>query len=375
MKKNKQILILIIALMVVVGLFGILNNQSHDTGVIKVGFIGSLTGVDPSYGESMKGGVEIAVDEINRNGGIKGKKIEVVYEDGKCIDSKSAISAFQKLYNVDGVRIIIGGGCSNEVSSISKLVNDNKVFLISSGATSPDIAGSSKYIFRNSPNDTESSRQLAGRIIQDGFNDIAIVSDNSDYSVGFKKTFLNEFNKIGGNVVGDVVVQPNQSDYRSDILKLKSINSKAILVNPNVPKTAGLLVKQIREAGITSKIYLSYSATPEFFKIVGDLADDSTVINLPKVSGEKSSEILNVFESKYGHKTVYEYNTVAAYDAVIVIKDAISIVGSDPEKIIDYASKNKFTGALGKFGFNDQGDISGMKFTFLKVKGRELLEI
>jgi branched-chain amino acid transport system substrate-binding protein len=375
MKKHKIIAIFIAVILVIVTIVWLNTSHVSDSNTIKIGFIGALTGADPSYGEAMKGGVEEAVIEINSNGGINGKKVEVIYEDGKCIDSKSAVSAFQKLTGVDRVKVIIGGGCSNEVSSIIKLVDSNKVFLITSGASSPDISGSSKYIFRNSSNDTEMSRQLSNQIISDGFKDIAIISDNSDFSSGFRKSFMNEFGKIGGIVSSDVIVQANQSDYRSDIAKLRASNPKAIFVNPAVPKTAGIIVKQMKEAGINSKIYLTYMATPEFFKIAGDNADGATVIDLPKVSGNLAYNILTKFENKYGHKTVYEYNTVAAYDAIMVIKEALSKVGDNPDKMSGYVATHNFSGGLGNFSFNGQGDISGMKYTFQIIRGHELVKI
>jgi branched-chain amino acid transport system substrate-binding protein len=374
MKKHKIISIFIAVILIVVWI-SVGMSGSNDSNTIKIGFIGALSGADPSYGEAMKGGVEIAVEEINTQGGIDGKKAEVIYEDGKCIDSKGAISAFQKLNDIDHVKAIIGGGCSNEVSSITKLINDNKVFLISSGASSPNISGSSKYIFRNSSNDTEMSRQLSIKIVEDGFKDIAIISDNSDFSSGFRKSFVNEFGKVGGVMNVDIIVQAGQSDYRSDITKLKASNPKAIFINPAVPKTAGIIVKQMREAGLTSKIYLTYMATPAFFNIAGDSADGATVIDLPKVSGDLSQDILTKFETKYGHKTVYEYNTVAAYDAMMVVRESISKVGYNSDKIVNYLSSQNFSGGLGNFSFNNQGDVSGMKYTFQIIKGHELVEI
>jgi branched-chain amino acid transport system substrate-binding protein len=377
MKKYKIIwisIVVVLAMAVVIAVSGGVDS-SNNSDTIKIGFIGALSGADPSYGEAMKGGVEIAVEEINSQGGIGGKKVEVIYEDGKCIDSKSAISAFQKLNDIDRVKAIIGGGCSNEVASITKMVDSNEVFLISSGASSPDISGSSKYIFRNSINDTESSKQLAIQIIKDGYNDIAIITDNSDYASGFRKSFINEFDKVGGVVSVDTIVQANQSDYRSDIAKLKAVNPKVIFINPAVPKTAGIIIKQIKEAGLNSKIYLTFMATPAFFNIAGDSADGATVIDLPKVTGDLSRNILTKFETIYGHKTVYEYNTVAAYDAVMVIKEAIVKVGYDSNKISNYLSKHNFSGGLGNFSFNDQGDVSGMKYTLQIIKGHELVEI
>src|SRR5438309_1367757 len=80
---------------------------------IKIGFIGPLTGDGAVYGEPYRNMVVMAVEEINKAGGVDGKSIEVVYEDGKC-NGKDGANAAQKLVNVDKVQVIIGGVCSSE---------------------------------------------------------------------------------------------------------------------------------------------------------------------------------------------------------------------------------------------------------------------
>ena len=99
MKKYKIIwisIVVVLAMAVVIAVSGGVDS-SNNSDTIKIGFIGALSGADPSYGEAMKGGVEIAVEEINSQGGIGGKKVEVIYEDGKCIDSKIIIRTIQSM--------------------------------------------------------------------------------------------------------------------------------------------------------------------------------------------------------------------------------------------------------------------------------------
>ena len=101
-------------IVVVVGLvwWGVSKN-SGSGNVIKIGFIGPLTGDAAAYGESAQNIVQLAVSDINAAGGVSGKQVQVIYEDGAC-NGTTAADAMQKLANVDGVQAILGGYCSAE---------------------------------------------------------------------------------------------------------------------------------------------------------------------------------------------------------------------------------------------------------------------
>ncbi len=115
--------------------------------VIRIGFVGPLTGEVATVGENAKIAVQVAADEINAKGGVKGKKIEVIYEDGKC-NAKDATSAGTKLISVDKVVAIIGGLCSGETLAIAPLAEKAKIPLISYASTNPKITEAGDYIFR-----------------------------------------------------------------------------------------------------------------------------------------------------------------------------------------------------------------------------------
>src|SRR3989344_6415480 len=88
-------------------------NEQNFNGSYKIGVMLALTGDAATYGLPEQQAIKIAADEINSKGGINGKKIEIIYEDGKC-NPKDGNAAAQKLINVDKVKVIIGGSCSGE---------------------------------------------------------------------------------------------------------------------------------------------------------------------------------------------------------------------------------------------------------------------
>ena len=129
------------------------GKEAGGENTIRIGSVGPLTSDLAYIGENMKAAVELASDEINSAGGIKGKKIEIIYEDGKC-DPKEAANAANKLINIDKVTAIIGGLCSSETLAMAPLAEKSKVILLSAGSTNPGITNAGDYIFRNVPSDS-----------------------------------------------------------------------------------------------------------------------------------------------------------------------------------------------------------------------------
>ena len=153
--------ILIILIVLVVGYF-LAQGSAPEEGddIITIGFIGPLTGDAVSYGEPISNGVRMAVDDINQAGGVNGKMLEVIYEDGRCTN-EDALNAAQKLVNIDGVKMIIGGACSGETLAMLPVTEAAGVVVISPSASSPDLTGAGRFFFRNSPSDAEGGRKLA----------------------------------------------------------------------------------------------------------------------------------------------------------------------------------------------------------------------
>ena len=175
-------------------------SEPVSTEPIKIGFGDAAT-----YGVDEKNATALAVEEINNAGGIKGRSLEVIYEDGKC-SGKDAATAAQKLINIDGVKIILGGACSGETLSIAPIAEQNKIIIFSAFSSSPDITKAGDYIFRNSPSDLDVAKGYAQFIVsRGGYKNIAIISENTDYAGGVKKVFNEEIARLGGKIVADEV--------------------------------------------------------------------------------------------------------------------------------------------------------------------------
>ena len=122
---------------VLVIIFGI-TQVKRGAGEIKIGVITALTGEQGKYGESSQKGIDMAMEEVNINGGISGKKVIAVYEDSQG-DPKLAVSALQKLISADKVFIMIGALASSDILAMAPVAEKNKVILLASSATAPTI--------------------------------------------------------------------------------------------------------------------------------------------------------------------------------------------------------------------------------------------
>ena len=164
-----------------------------------IGAMDALTGVAESYGNPLHQAKLLAVEEINAAGGINGRMLELIVEDSKCA-AQDAITAYNKLTDVDGVKIILGTTCSGSMLGAAPLAEKDGVVLLSASATSPDIAVAGDYIFRTAINDLQLGTDIGNTLWVDGARKIATINESTDYAEGARSTAVARFEELGGSV-------------------------------------------------------------------------------------------------------------------------------------------------------------------------------
>jgi branched-chain amino acid transport system substrate-binding protein len=368
-----------IIVVVAVGVVGYLVSKGPSEPVstepIKIGFIGPLTGDAVSYGESIRNSIALAVEEINSAGGIEGRTIEMIYEDGKCT-GKDAVSAAQKLVNVDKVKIIIGGVCSGETLSILPITEPVKVLILSPSASSPDLTGAGKFFFRNNPSDADGGKALA-KLIMEKYKKAAIISENTDYAQALGRVFINSFGAIGGEVVANESFAPGTKDFRSILAKIKAASPHAIVINTQMGIASGIIVNQVKELAINTPLYgTTVLAGTNAIEIAGKNAEGILLIDVPGLSDDnpKAVKFLSDYKAKYGETTL-EFYLGAAYDDVYILAQAISKVGIDTEKLKDYLSAINYNGVIGTYSFDENGDLVGIEYAIKQIKDGKAVEV
>jgi ABC-type branched-subunit amino acid transport system substrate-binding protein len=128
------------------------------------------------------------------------KKLKIIYEDSKC-NGKDASNAIQKLININKVQFVLGGFCSGESLAAEPIATANKVALFSPGSSSPKLTNISKYFFRNYPSDDSQGFALAEASKEKNWKKVAVIQEQTDYSVGLYQSFNTKFSDLGGEIV------------------------------------------------------------------------------------------------------------------------------------------------------------------------------
>lgn len=355
----------IIAVVIAVGI--ILASGIQFTGMfvsepcIKIGFIGPLTGGPSLWGQSSLDMINIAAEEINRNGGINGKRVVIIPEDGKC-NSQEAVTAAQKLIHVDGVKFILGGHCSPETAAIAPILEENKVFGLAGISTATGILDDYEFAFRTSPPNLEQARLIAKLSVEKyGIKNIATLTEQTVYAKSITDDFVSAFKELGGNILIEEEFQPNKVEFKTELLKINNKKPDAIFVSPQSP-TAGIAIwEEINKLGIDLKltgnsVFVSKKIKSETFGFLPESA--FSVVTFVDPNLEKTKDLINKYRSTYGRDVPYNLFFVgAAYDGVYMLKEALEECGEDPACVKEHFPKIKdWEGSVATFSFKENGD-------------------
>src|SRR3990167_8306667 len=290
-----------------------------DSGPIKIGFLGPLTGDAAPYGVDTLNGVKLAVDEINAAGGVKGRMIELIAEDSRCTGADSA-SAAQKLINVDKVVAIVGGGCSGETLAAAPVAEAAGVVMISPLSSSPDVTMAGDFIFRNYPSDALKTKAMASLLLEEGFTKLAMISENTDFAQAFRESLKKDLGE--DSVVFDEVVDPGTKDFRTLITRLKDLEFDIFFPNGQSDAAIAAMMQQLREQGLLQQA-ISHDVADSI--TLGTLAPEAVegmyIVNVP-TAGE-GGEFQKTFDQKFGGAQATIAFAAHSYDATKVLAKAI----------------------------------------------------
>ena len=337
----------------------------------RIGAMDALTGPAESYGNPLIQSKQLAVEEINAAGGINGRMLELIAEDSKC-NAQDAITAYNKLTDVDGVRIILGTTCSGAMLGAAPLAEDEGVILLSASATSPDIAGAGDYIFRTAINDNQLGIDTGNTIHVDGHHHIATITESTDYAEGARRTTVARFEELGGHAVASEGFTSDITDFRTQLTKLIAAQPEAVYLAPQTEFSAGTIMKQLRELGFEGPIYAETVATgPESLQIAGEAATGmKAIIPNPELSTEAGMNFLANFEARYGRVATIPWFQASGYDDVYIAAECLAVTGDDQDTDGFRDCLNNLTrdGAIGdNYGFDENGDLTGLGNVVVQV--------
>lgn len=344
---------------------------SDREGPFVVGAMDALTGVGESYGNPLHQAKLLAVEEINAAGGVNGRLLELVVEDSKCA-AQDAIAAYNKLTDVDGVRIILGTTCSGSMLGAAPLAERDGVILLSASATSPDVASAGEYIFRTAINDLRLGVDIGNTLWADGARTVATISEATDYAEGARRTAVERFEQLGGAVVAAESYPSEAVDFRSQLTKLLASSPDAVLLAAQGEASGGTIVKQARELGYRGPIYSEIVPTaPEALGIAGDAATGlKAIIPNPDLTSAAGKRFLESFKARYGTVASLPWFQGSAYDGVYITAHCLKQTNDDQDAdgFRDCLNSLAWSGAIGdNYRFDENGDVAGLSNVLVEV--------
>ncbi|HEY9072863.1 MAG TPA: ABC transporter substrate-binding protein [Desulfobaccales bacterium] len=349
---------------------------------IKLGTVLRLS-IGAEDGIPARRGVEMAVNEVNKAGGINGRQVELIVENEK--DSPAeAVNAVKKLIEVDKVVAIIGPMTSGDMMAAGKIANDAKVVDISPTATTPALSGYGAYLYRGCSRIDKQAEVLTDYVAENWKpKTVAIFYSNEPYGKGCAGIFSKFFEKRGIKVVDTESFNRGTRDFKAELTKIKGANPDMLFIPGYTPETAPAAA-QARQMGMNQKILGVYGdMNPGYIKLAGKAAEGHVI-------GGEYDENYNTPKNQAFKKTYEElvkknndpYNIMFAalhYDAAGLLLEGMKKNGPTSEGIKKYLDTVKdFDGVTGKLSFNQTHDVTraGSKGIYvLEVKNGKYVKV
>lgn len=330
-----------------------------ESETLKIGSTSPLTGPLAIYGVTATNGAKLAMEEINKNGGILGKQVEFTVLDSKG-DSTEAITAYNRLVD-EGVVAFIGDAPSKPTLAIAEVAAQDNMPMITPTGTQFNITEAGPNVFRICFTDPYQGVILANLAKNNlGVNTVAIlVNNSSDYSDGVTKAFIEEANRLGLNILAKEGYGEGDKDFRAQLTKVAATNPDILLI-PDYYEQVALISTQAREVGVTATLI-----GPDGWDGVTKALDPSAYGAIENsyftnhYSLDDSSEKVQKFSKTYKEKYNEDPSSFSAlsYDAVYLMKDAIEKAGStDKAAIVKAIKESDFDGVTGHLKFDDKNN-------------------
>ena len=359
-KSMKKLIALTLTCLMLATLFVGCGSKDEEGGsdgdVIKLGWMGSLTGDQAAFGTCESQTVQMLVDDLNANGGLLGKQVKLFCYDTKG-DAQEAVNVAKRLCAQDKVCAIIGPNASGQCIAIQSVLDQYKISDMSTVATNEKVTVQviddtpvlKEYNFRVCFIDPVQGR-IAASFIADylGYDKAAILYDvNDDYAQGLKDNFISVYTSKGGTVVAEEGYTAGDTDFTAQLTKIKEAQPQ-IIFTPIFYQDFIMIHKQARTLGIEVPMLGGDGCASEVLFDAADAVDGSYVINHVSLVDPAGDAFRKEYAEKYNGAKM-ELNGYMAHDAFLLWCAAVEKAGSDdPQAIADAYSQVEVEGMAGK---------------------------
>jgi len=349
------------------------SGGSGDGGDIGLGYTATLSGQFASYGTEMQEGVDLAVKEINAEGGVNGQKFKVTSEDDLGKPGNGPVIA-QKFCDDSEISAVLGYSFSSVALAAVPIYDQCGLPVVASAVTSPELSGSSPYFFRNILSDKYQGREMGLYAVNTlGLKRIAVLNQKDDYGIGTADGFIAGVEEAGGEILSRDEYQLGTTSFDNQLTKIKGEDPDAIYIG-GFYSEAAKIAQQARAQGMEQPLLgTDGSFSPDLLELGGEDVEGMYVYGVFSSDSDdpKAKEFVERFKDEYGKEPASW--AALAYDAVYTVKAAIEKSGdSSREGITEGLKDLSYEGVTGPTSFDENGDRQG-RVLFIQVKNGEFV--
>lgn len=349
--------------LVALGFVALSSCTPSTSGKPGLGVVLSLSGNYEAYGQPAMKGIR-AAELVARN---RGMKLPTVAVQDAGSNPASAVNAIRKVI-ADGATVVIGDVASGTSLAMAPIAERSKVVFLAPGASNPSFSEAGDYVFRNWTSDNFDGNAMANYLQNINVKNVAIVSQQTDYSEGLAAAFAAQFKKFGGTVVLHERFPSDVPDFRTLLLRVASKSPAAVyLVAESLQ--LGRLLAEARPRLPNAKFYSNLSVDrPECAQAAGG-SREGVVFTTPAFDVDSKQPEVVDFVKTYAELNKGEKPDIVAataYDAFMILATGMSSgAGLDSSKVKSFLySLKRYPGVTGETSFDDKGDV--VKNVFVK---------
>ena len=348
---------------------------------IKIGALFAVTGPAAFLGEPERNSAKMVIDEINKAGGVKGHKLELVAYD-TAGDATKAVQLATKLIKDDKVVAIIGPSTTGETMAVISVAEKEQIPLISCSAGSKITDPVKKWVFKTAQNDALAVGKIFEYLQKTKHTNVSILTVSDGFGASGREQLKNQAAKYGITIVTDDTYGPKDTDMTAQLTKIRGSHTQAIICWGTNPGPA-VVAKNIRQLGIKTPLFMSHGvSSKKFIELAGEAAEGIKLPSgkvvvadvLPAADKQKKSLMAFVKDYQNHYKAEGDHFGGHAWDAVMLIKGAVENGAETAAALRDQLEKTKaFAGIGGSFTYSPQ-DHAGLgkdAFILVEVKNKD----
>ncbi|KAA0895019.1 ABC transporter substrate-binding protein [Oryzomonas rubra] len=349
-------------------------------GTIKIGGLFAVTGPAAFLGEPERNTAKMVVEEINKAGGVKGHKLELVVYDTSG-DATKAVQLATKLIRDDHVAAIIGPSTTGESMAVIPVAEREKVPLISCSAGIKITEPVKKWVFKTAQNDTLAVGKIYEYLQRHKQSKVAILTVSDGFGASGREQLKAQAGKYGITIVSDDTYGPKDTDMTAQLTRIRGSRAQAIICWGTNPGPA-VIAKNARQLGLKTPLFMSHGvSSKKFIELAGDAAEGIKLPSgkvivadlLPGSDRQKGALTAFVKDYQKHYRAEGDHFGGHAWDAVMLLKNAIERGGDTRATIRDQLERTRgFAGIGGTFSYSaqDHAGLNNDAFVLVEVKKR-----